>query len=50
MATFNEQLVRIVEDYRADGQPWPATAEQLADWAVAQDRFQITRGMAVNQC
>jgi hypothetical protein len=50
MATFNEQLVRIVEDCRAAGQPWPAAAEQMAEWAVAQDRFQITRGMAISQC
>jgi hypothetical protein len=50
MATFNEQLVRIVEDYRAAGQPWPASAEQMAEWAVAQERFQLTRGMAVSQC
>jgi hypothetical protein len=25
MATFNEQLLKIVEDYRASGAPWPAT-------------------------
>jgi len=50
MATFNEQLVKIVEDYRAAGEPWPATREQLAEWAVAHDRYQLTRGMAVSQC
>jgi hypothetical protein len=50
MPTFNEQLVRIVEDYRAAGQAWPATREQLAEWAVANDRYQLTRGMAVSQC
>lgn len=50
MATFNEQLVRIVEDYRTAGQPWPASAEQLAEWAVAHDRFELTHGMAVSQC
>src|ERR1700731_3074502 len=50
MVTFNEQLVRNVEDYRAAGQPWPATAEQMGEWAVAHDRFQIPRGMAINQC
>jgi hypothetical protein len=50
MSTFNDQLVNIVEDYRRAGQSWPATAEQLAEWAVAQERFQITRGMAVSQC
>jgi hypothetical protein len=50
MPTFNEQLVRIVEDYRAAGQAWPATREQIAEWAVANDRYQLTRGMAVSQC
>jgi hypothetical protein len=50
VATFNEQLVTVVEDYRAAGHLWPASAEQLAEWAVAHDRFQITRGMAVSQC
>jgi hypothetical protein len=47
---FNEQLQAIVEDYRAAGQPWPATAEKMAEWAVAHDRYQLTRGMAVSQC
>jgi len=50
MATFNEQILRIVEDYRAAGEPWPATREQMAEWAVANDRYQLTRGMAVSQC
>ena len=50
MSTFNEQLVKIVEDYRAAGRPWPASAEQIAEWAVEQDRFQLTRGMAISQC
>ena len=50
MATFNEQLLDIVEDYRASGELWPATSEQVAEWAVAKDRFNITRGMAVAQC
>jgi len=50
MATFNEQLLKIVEDYRASGAPWPATKVQMAEWAVANDRYQLTRGMAVGQC
>lgn len=50
MATFNNQLVKIVEDYRAAGGEWPATRDQLAEWAVANDRYQLTRGMAVAQC
>jgi hypothetical protein len=50
MATFNEQLVKIVEDYRKAGEPWPASREQIAEWAVAHERYQLTRGMAVSQC
>jgi len=50
MATFAEQLQRIVEDYRAAGQPWPASTQQMAEWAVANDRYQLARGMAVSQC
>lgn len=50
MATFNEQLVRIVEDYRASGRAWPASAEEMAEWAVAHDRYALTRGMAISQC
>jgi hypothetical protein len=50
MANFNDQLVKIVEDYRAAGGKWPASREQIAEWAVANDRYELTRGMAVRQC
>jgi hypothetical protein len=50
MATLNDQLLRIVEDYRAAGGDWPATKEQIAEWAVANARYHLTRGMAVRQC
>lgn len=50
MAAFNEQLLKIVEDYREDGQPWPASKDQIAEWAVAHKRYELTRGMAVRQC
>jgi hypothetical protein len=50
MTAFNDQLLKIVEDYRAAGGSWPATREQIAEWAVAHDRYELTRGMAVSQC
>jgi len=50
MATLNEQLLKIVDDYRAAGLPWPASREQLAQWAVDNERYKLTRGMAVAQC
>jgi hypothetical protein len=50
MSKFQDQLIKIVEDYRASGQPWPASREQIAEWAVEHERYQLTRGMAVSQC
>lgn len=50
MANFHDQLLDIVEDYRAAGCPWPATKEQIAEWAVEHARYQLTRGMATRQC
>lgn len=50
MADFQEQLLRIVEDYRAAGGQWPATREQIAEWAIQKDRYQLTRAMAKRQC
>ena len=50
MTTLNEQLLSIVEDYREAGQPWPASKDQIAEWAVANERYELTRGMAVRQC
>ena len=49
MATFNEQSISIVEDYRGAGMPWPASRTEIGEWAVANDRYQLTRGMAVAQ-
>jgi hypothetical protein len=50
MSKFSEQLLRIVEDYRAAGEPWPATKQQIAEWAVAHDKYEVARGVAVSQC
>jgi hypothetical protein len=50
MTTLNDQLVNIVEDYRRAGNPWPASKSEIAEWAVAHERYQLTRGMAISQC
>ncbi len=49
MATLNEQLLKIVEDYRAAGNPCPASKLEIGEWAVANARYELTRGMAVAQ-
>jgi len=50
MAKLSDQLLKIVEDYRNSGGEWPATREQIAEWAVANDRYEVTRSIAVSQC
>ncbi|MGH6899405.1 MAG: hypothetical protein ACREJ5_23120 [Geminicoccaceae bacterium] len=50
MATFAEQVMRIVRTYRETGGSWPASSMEIAEWAVTHDLYQLTRGMAVCQC
>jgi hypothetical protein len=49
MASLNEQIVKIVEEYRSAENPWPASKLEIAEWAVKNDRYQITRGIAISQ-
>jgi hypothetical protein len=37
--THNEQLQQLVSRYKAAGEPWPATAHQIAEWAVQSKRW-----------
>lgn len=50
MYTYNEGLQRIVRDYRENGQPWPATARQIAGWAISNGSWKPQRSELVNQC
>ena len=50
MASFVEQLQRIVRNYREDGQPWPASSRAIAAWAISQNLWQSQRGALINQC
>ena len=40
--TKKRQLQRLVEEYRKAGQPWPATREMIAAWAVKEKRYDLT--------
>jgi hypothetical protein len=37
--TYNEQLREIADLYRSSGQPWPATARQIAIWAMNNGHY-----------
>ncbi len=50
MAPYVEQLQNVVRKYREDGQPWPASAREIAVWAVPRKLWQPQRGALVSQC
>jgi hypothetical protein len=45
-----EQNQKIVCRYRESAQPWPATATDIARWAIAQRLWDIHPGKVVRQC
>jgi hypothetical protein len=48
--TYTEQLQKIANDYRLAGQPWPATKIEIAQWAIANNRWQPQPALLVNLC
>jgi hypothetical protein len=40
----------VVDKYIAAGQPWPATARQMAEWAIQYKEWVPPRGSLVNLC
>lgn len=44
MSSFHEQMIHIVDEYRAAGQPWPCTAKQLAAFALANRLYEPHQG------
>ncbi len=50
MAAYSEQMQRIVRDYMADGQEWPATTREIAAWAITRKRWEPQRSALIDQC
>lgn len=50
MATYTKQLQTIVADYRRAGLAWPAPAKAIAEWAVANGRWQLPPAAITQRC
>lgn len=50
MATYMKQMQKIVEDYRLSGQPWPASAKTIAEWAISNGRWQLPAAAVRKRC
>lgn len=48
--TLTEQRLRIVNDYRASSEAWPATARQIAAWAIRERRWTPATELAIAKC
>jgi len=47
---YTKQMQEIVSDYRTAGQSWPATAKEIAAWAITQRRWAMPRTAVINRC
>lgn len=50
MATKSEMTQLMIERYRSAGQPWPATAKEIALWAINTRNWEAPPSALVNQC
>jgi len=47
--TYGEQLREVVKEYRHSGEPWPASAKEIAVWAYNNSEIVPQSGSAVKQ-
>jgi hypothetical protein len=50
MATYMKQMQKIVDDYRLSGEPWPASAKTIAEWAILHGRWQLPAAAIRKRC
>ncbi len=50
MATYSKQLQKIVTRYLEANQPWPATAREIAAWAVQNRLWELQPSAIIDQC
>jgi len=50
MTTYLKQMQRIVTDYRAAERPWPATAREIAAWAIETGRWDMPAAAVEKKC
>jgi len=48
--TYIKQMQKIVFEYRATKQPWPATSKEIAQWAISQGKWDMPAEAVVKKC
>jgi len=50
MSKYTEQLQAIVAKYVKSGQEWPATAREIAAWAIRNKHWEPHPSAMIDQC
>jgi hypothetical protein len=50
MANYTKQMQRIIQEYRASDEPWPASAKSIADWAILTGRWEMPAAAIRRRC
>ena len=50
MSDYTKQLQRIIKDYRQAGQTWPASALDIAHWAIRSGKYKLPQQTVENIC
>jgi len=45
-----KQNQRTIREYRKAGQPWPASAKDIAEWAINNGKWQMQTAAVVKRC
>jgi hypothetical protein len=48
--TYVKQMQRIVDEYRLEGLAWPASAKNIADWAITTGRWELPAAAIRRRC
>jgi len=50
MTTYMKQMQRLVDEYRLEGMPWPASTKAMADWAISHGRWEMPSAAIRRRC
>ncbi len=50
MSDYKNQLQRIVKEYRQDGQIWPASTSDIAQWAIRTRKYDLPKQTVEKIC
>jgi hypothetical protein len=50
VTTYMKQMQKTVEEHRLAGEPWPASAKTIADWALRAKRWELPAAAVRRRC